>query len=140
MENALQLKQKSDSLLMNHLKILVAKEREILSEVLNYLREVQTRKLYLARGYASIFAFMTVEFFLDNFVRLASDYRTILPMIGASVVGQAFGTAILACRRPIRETNQFPSSHSYRSCPTIVGKMPPIISCNGRMLTSLSFK
>ncbi len=38
---------------------------------------------------------MRAEFLLENFVQQASDYRTVVPMIGASVVGQTIGTAIL---------------------------------------------
>lgn len=58
---ALNLGKKSDSTLVADLKNLVAKEREILTELLHYLSEVQARRLYLARGYSSLFAFMTNE-------------------------------------------------------------------------------
>ncbi len=55
------LKQKSDTTLVADLKSLVAKERETLTEILHYLHEVESRRLYLPRGYSSLFAFMTGE-------------------------------------------------------------------------------
>ena len=55
------LRKKSDALLLSDLKTLVAKERELLIEVLNHLKEVEVRRLYLARGYSSLFSYMTDE-------------------------------------------------------------------------------
>jgi 5-methylcytosine-specific restriction endonuclease McrA len=61
MEAALNLKQKTDNVLVADLKALVVKERETLTEILNYLIEVENRRIYLARGYSSLFAFLTSE-------------------------------------------------------------------------------
>lgn len=55
------LKNKSNSILISDLKGLVAKERQVLTEILQYLKEVAERKLYLERGYSSLFAFMREE-------------------------------------------------------------------------------
>lgn len=45
--------------LINDLKSLVKQERKILTEILDYLKEVERRKLYLNMGYSSLFAWMT---------------------------------------------------------------------------------
>ena len=55
------LKNKSDDILISDLKNLVIQERETLTEILNYLKELDERRLYLARGYPSLFAFITEE-------------------------------------------------------------------------------
>ncbi len=49
----------SDADLLIELKKLVTQERELLTKLLRYLREAENRKLYLARGYSSMFAFVT---------------------------------------------------------------------------------
>ncbi len=49
----------SDEQLIFDLKKLVQKERTLIAQILEYLREVEHRKLYLARGYSSMFAFCT---------------------------------------------------------------------------------
>lgn len=41
------------------LKSLVQKERELLTEILWHIREVDRRELHLAMGYASLFAYLT---------------------------------------------------------------------------------
>ena len=48
-----------DSELIQKLKSLVRNERELIAEILRHLREVEKRKLYLQRGYSSMFAFCT---------------------------------------------------------------------------------
>ncbi len=45
--------------LLETLKNLVKKERAALTEILRHLREVETRRLFLARGFPSLFAFCT---------------------------------------------------------------------------------
>jgi len=61
MNISLSLKNKNDEILIFDLKELVAKERQILTDILHYLREVEVRKLYLKRGYSSLWAFCTEE-------------------------------------------------------------------------------
>lgn len=51
------LKSKSDSELVTETKSLVSKEREIKSQILHYLREIDSRKTYLERGFSSLFSF-----------------------------------------------------------------------------------
>jgi len=55
------LKNKKDQTLISDLKDLVARERQLLTEILHHLREVEVRKLYLERGYSSLWAFATEE-------------------------------------------------------------------------------
>ncbi len=43
------------------LKSLVSREREVTTEILHYLREVESRKLHLERGYPSLFEFTVRE-------------------------------------------------------------------------------
>lgn len=57
----LDLKQKSNGAVISDLKSLVAEERATLTKILHHLREIETRQLYLARGYSSLFAFLTEE-------------------------------------------------------------------------------
>jgi hypothetical protein len=47
----------SDEALLMKVKTLAGEERLILAEVLRFLREIDSRKLYLARGYSSLFNF-----------------------------------------------------------------------------------
>lgn len=61
MELTHQLKTKSDTTLISDLKTLVTQERATLTEILKYLKEVEERRLFLARGYSSLFAFLTEE-------------------------------------------------------------------------------
>jgi hypothetical protein len=49
----------NDSELILKLKDLVARERDLIAEVLRHLREVEERRLYLTRGHSSMFAFCT---------------------------------------------------------------------------------
>jgi hypothetical protein len=46
---------KSDLALEQDLRLLIGREREILSDILSHLREVQRRRLYLQRAYSSMF-------------------------------------------------------------------------------------
>jgi len=55
----LSLKNKDDTVLLTDLKHLVSQERQLLTKLLAYFQEVETRKLYLVRGYSSLFAFLT---------------------------------------------------------------------------------
>ena len=48
-----------DSDLIQKLKDLVKDERAVLTEILRHLREVEKRKLFVERGYSSMFAFCT---------------------------------------------------------------------------------
>ena len=59
MDESLNLKNKTDLNLLADLKVLVAKEREVLTQILHYLKEIEFRKLYLQRGFPSLFAMMT---------------------------------------------------------------------------------
>ena len=49
----------TDSELILKLQDLVARERDLVAEVLRHLREVEQRGLYLTRGHSSMFAFCT---------------------------------------------------------------------------------
>lgn len=51
----------TDQKLIAELKSLRSKEREVVTQVLRHLREVETRKLHLARGFSSMFTFCTGE-------------------------------------------------------------------------------
>ncbi len=53
------LKKLSDHDLINKLKNLVGKERSVLTDILHHLKEVEVRKLHLALGYSSLFAYLT---------------------------------------------------------------------------------
>jgi len=53
------MKNLNDLELEKALALCVGREREATAEVLRYLREVETRKLYLARGFSSLFAYCT---------------------------------------------------------------------------------
>ena len=55
------IKNKTDQNLIHDTKTLVAQERQVLSDFLHHLREIEIRKLFLKRGYPSLFAFMTQE-------------------------------------------------------------------------------
>ena len=51
----------NDSDLLSQTHDLVTKEKQITLDILHYLREIRLRKLYLARGYSSLFDFCTKE-------------------------------------------------------------------------------
>ena len=55
------LRKTSDDCLISELKDLVKREREVLTQVLHYLKELEIRKLYLQRGFSSLFAYLTEE-------------------------------------------------------------------------------
>lgn len=55
------MKNLNDLELVTHLRGLVLRERELVAEVLRYLREVEVRQLYLSRGHTSLFAFCREE-------------------------------------------------------------------------------
>ncbi len=61
MEEIENLKLKKDQNLILELKNLVSTERRVLTKILHYLREIEVRKLYLTRGYPSLFAMLTQE-------------------------------------------------------------------------------
>lgn len=50
-----------NEILISNLKNLVATERKITGKILNYLREIELRKLHLEMGYASMFDFCVKE-------------------------------------------------------------------------------
>ena len=55
------LKLISDNELIFDLKNLVSEERELLTTILRYLKEVENRKIYLQKGFSSMFAYVTEE-------------------------------------------------------------------------------
>jgi len=61
MHPLLNLSQKNDSELICELKDLVDEERQMLTQILRYLREVESRKLFSERGYPSLFEFAQKE-------------------------------------------------------------------------------
>lgn len=52
---------KSDVTLLDEVQTLIRREKEIVCEVIEYLKEIENRKLHLARGFSSLFAF-AIEF------------------------------------------------------------------------------
>lgn len=70
------LKNKNDQCLVMDLKGLVSRERETLTRILHYLREIESRQIYLARGYDSLFAWMLGELGYSE----AAAYRRISAM------------------------------------------------------------
>ena len=66
------LKRINDQHLIHELKVLVSREREVLSQLLQYLKEVEDRRLYAARGYDSLFSFMRGEL---GYSEAAADRR-----------------------------------------------------------------
>lgn len=59
MKNQNQIQKLSDRDLLGEVRSLVSREKEIVVEVIEYLKEIELRKLHLARGYSSMFAFAT---------------------------------------------------------------------------------
>src|ERR1035437_7745264 len=57
--NSSELGALNDEALIDDLKALVQKEKALTHLVLDYLREVESRKLFLARGYSSLYSFCT---------------------------------------------------------------------------------
>jgi hypothetical protein len=55
------MKNLSNSALVARLRDLVSRERALVTEILQYLREVEERKLFLGFGYSSLFAFCMGE-------------------------------------------------------------------------------
>jgi 5-methylcytosine-specific restriction endonuclease McrA len=55
------LKHLASHVLLQNLRALVAREREVTAEVLAHIAEVDARKLYLAEGYPSMFAYCVGE-------------------------------------------------------------------------------
>jgi len=53
------LKQKNNELLISDLKSLITQERSTLIEIIDHLREVERRKLYLQQGHPSLFSWVT---------------------------------------------------------------------------------
>ena len=56
------LKSLCDESLLNQTKLLVENERKITADVIKHFFELNRRKLYLARGYDSLFSMLTKEF------------------------------------------------------------------------------
>src|SRR5262245_25099760 len=59
MEDQFQLKYKNNQVLVSELSCLVKQERELLTKILHYLKELDARKLYLKLGYSSLFSYVT---------------------------------------------------------------------------------
>jgi hypothetical protein len=57
----MQLKQKPDAKILEEVKERAHRERELITEILEYLREIESRRLHLARGFASLFDFCLKE-------------------------------------------------------------------------------
>ena len=57
----LELKKLSDQSLLSQTKYLVQKERNITIQVLRHLSEIESRKLYLKRGFSSLFDYVVKE-------------------------------------------------------------------------------
>jgi 5-methylcytosine-specific restriction endonuclease McrA len=55
------LKTMNDDQINRNLLTLAQRERELIGEILRYLREVETRKLYLKRGHSSLFTYLVNE-------------------------------------------------------------------------------
>lgn len=55
------LKNKNDQELLTDVKALREKEKLVVADLLKYLAEIDSRKLYLARGFSSLFVFCTDE-------------------------------------------------------------------------------
>jgi hypothetical protein len=55
------LRKISNDTLISELKDLVKRERELLANILHYLKELEIRKLYLEMGYPSLFTYLTDE-------------------------------------------------------------------------------
>ena len=72
----LNLKHLNDAALISKTKSLAVEERRLVSEVIHYLREINRRRLYAARGYESLFAFTVKELGYSD----ASAYRRINAM------------------------------------------------------------
>ena len=58
---ALTLKKLSDDFLLSQTKALVQKERKLNIEILQHLQEIESRKLYLERGFSSLFDYAIRE-------------------------------------------------------------------------------
>jgi len=59
--NLNQIRELPDSLVLSGLKTRVLKERENLTEVLEFLREVDRRRLYAESNHSSLWSFCTTE-------------------------------------------------------------------------------
>jgi hypothetical protein len=57
----MELKQLSDAKIIEQVKVKAHQERELVTEILEYLREIEVRRLHLARGFASLFEFCQKE-------------------------------------------------------------------------------
>src|SRR5687768_2884168 len=77
--------------LETELKSLVSKEQELLEEILLRIREVDSRKLYLERGYSSLFEYLTREIGYSgasaqrriDTVRLSYDVPEVIEKVGS---------------------------------------------------------
>ena len=61
LQPALVLKKLSDDFLLSQTKTLVQKERKLNVEILQHLQEIESRKLYLERGFSSLFDYTIKE-------------------------------------------------------------------------------
>jgi hypothetical protein len=102
----LNLRSKTDSVLLKELKEEVAKEREILMTVLAYLREVDDRKLHLARGHSDFHKFCARELGYSS----GCAYRRIAAMRLICAVPEAaskLGSGELGLENASRAQRQF---------------------------------
>ena len=97
----------TNSELEKSLKALVAREREILHDILEKIAEVDRRKLFLARGYPNLFEYLTGEIGLAS----ASAQRR----IDAVRLSHEVPEVILLCRYP--SYSSLPSSVPRSSAP-----------------------
>ena len=61
LSSVLTLKKFSDDFLLSQTKALVQKERKLNIEILQHLQEIESRKLYLERGFSSLFDYTVKE-------------------------------------------------------------------------------
>ncbi|OYZ19573.1 MAG: hypothetical protein B7Y39_11835 [Bdellovibrio sp. 28-41-41] len=74
------LRKLSNQNLDSHLKFLVANEREVLTQILLHIVEVERRKLYLTFGYASLFSYLTEDVDSDDLSDIQNLARFLKPM------------------------------------------------------------
>ncbi|MDX1386184.1 MAG: hypothetical protein R3257_01245, partial [bacterium] len=61
MTHSINLRKFTNDNLISDLHDLVTRERELTTQILHYLKEIEERKLYLEMGFSSLFAFLTEE-------------------------------------------------------------------------------
>jgi hypothetical protein len=96
----MQLKQMSDAKIIIEVKQKVHRERELITEILVYLREIELRRLHLARGFSSLFEFCLKELKYspaEAHVRIqAMRLIKALPEVGTNLEGGALSLTVAA--------------------------------------------